>query len=841
VALGIYAVVGGASSLAGWAFDIPRLTDWSGSGISIQPNSAVAAMSGGAGLVLLALGYRYAAAVLGLFVAAIGGSVVYQYFSGQDLNIDTLLMFGRQWGGFGTTFPGRMGAPGAVSWTLIGTALVAASVFRVRGSRIRAVVPAMAWVTIGISSLSLIGYLYGAVTLYQIPAATAIAFQTSTFVLTVSLGLMLSIPEHGAMRMLTNPGPAGVLVRRILPALIGLPVILGLIRLEGERAGFYDLAFGTAARTLIEIVLLLMLLWWTALAIRRQTEQRTLAEDALRDSKKQLQIDLADSQLLQRVSAEITREGDVQSLYDTIIDAAMTIMQSQFALMQIFDVERCELRLLNVRGFDDDATELWTSVMAESTSASGRALRTGKRVLVPDVLECQFIGTADRKTFSRLGIRALEATPLYSRTGELLGMISNHWTEPHEPSERAERLLEVLARQAADLIERKRSEDALLHADRRKDEFLMTLAHELRNPLAPIRSAVDLMKHAPSSATGEISWARDVLDRQTSLMARLLDDLLDVGRIARDTLELRTSRVDIRSIIRDAVDMNRSLVDEFSHELTVSVPNEPIYLDADPARLSQIVSNLLNNACRYTPSGGRIWLTAERSGNTAVVRVRDSGIGIPPDRLSNIFDMFSQVDRSLERSQRGLGIGLHLVKRLVEMHGGSVSAQSAGIGTGSEIIVRLPLVVEAPQPETISPLTSTAPSPVVKRRVLVVDDNVDGAESLAMLLDVCGHETHVAHDGVAAIEAADAVRPDVILLDIGLPKLNGFDVCQRIRQQPWGQNVIIIALTGWGQDVDRRRSHEAGFDHHVVKPVEHNALVELLRSEQRGGESAAGA
>jgi signal transduction histidine kinase/CheY-like chemotaxis protein len=479
--------------------------------------------------------------------------------------------------------------------------------------------------------------------------------------------------------------------------------------------------------------------------------------------------------------------------------------------------------------------------MAESTSASGRALRTGKRVLVPDVLECQFIGTADRKTFSRLGIRALEATPLYSRTGELLGMISNHWTEPHEPSERAERLLEVLARQAADLIERKRSEDALLHADRRKDEFLMTLAHELRNPLAPIRSAVDLMKHAPSSATGEISWARDVLDRQTSLMARLLDDLLDVGRIARDTLELRTSRVDIRSIIRDAVDMNRSLVDEFSHELTVSVPNEPIYLDADPARLSQIVSNLLNNACRYTPSGGRIWLTAERSGNTAVVRVRDSGIGIPPDRLSNIFDMFSQVDRSLERSQRGLGIGLHLVKRLVEMHGGSVSAQSAGIGTGSEIIVRLPLVVEAPQPETISPLTSTAPSPVVKRRVLVVDDNVDGAESLAMLLDVCGHETHVAHDGVAAIEAADAVRPDVILLDIGLPKLNGFDVCQRIRQQPWGQNVIIIALTGWGQDVDRRRSHEAGFDHHVVKPVEHNALVELLRSEQRGGESAAGA
>jgi signal transduction histidine kinase/ActR/RegA family two-component response regulator len=790
---------------------------------------------------LLALGHRYPVALLGLFVAAIGGSVVYQYSSGENLEIDTLLMFGREWGATGTLIRGRMGPPGAISWTLIGTALLAASISRVPWSRLRALVPALAWVTVAISSLSLIGYLYGADSLYRIPTATVIAFQTSTFVLTVSLGLMLSIPEHGPIRMLTDAGPAGVLVRRILPALIVLPVVLGLIRLEGERGGWYDLAFGTAARTLVEIILLLLLLWWTAMAIRRQTEQRTRAEDALRDSEKQLQIDLADSQLLQRVSAEITREGDVQSLYDTIIDAAMTIMQSQFAMMQIFDVERGELRLLNVRGFDDDATELWTAVTAESTSACGRALRTGKRVLVPDVLECQFVGTADRKTFARLGIRALQTTPLYSRTGELLGMISNHWTEPHEPSERAERLLEVLARQAADLIERKRSEDALLHADRRKDEFLMTLAHELRNPLAPIRSAVDLMKHAPSSSTGEISWARDVLDRQTSLMARLLDDLLDVGRIARDTLELRMSRVDMRSIIQDAVDMNRSLVDEFSHELTVSVPSEPIYLDADPARLSQIVSNLLNNACRYTPSGGRIWLTGERSGNTAVVRVRDSGIGIPPDRLTNIFDMFSQVDRSLERSQRGLGIGLHLVKRLVEMHGGGVSAQSAGIGTGSEIIVRLPLAVEAPQPDTLSPLTSTEPSPVVKRRILVVDDNVDGAESLAMLLEVCGHETHVAHDGVAAVEAADRVRPDVILLDIGLPKLNGFDVCQRIRQQPWGQNVIIIALTGWGQDVDRRRSHEAGFDHHVVKPVEHNALVKLLRSEQRGGESAAGA
>ena len=290
--------------------------------------------------------------------------------------------------------------------------------------------------------------------------------------------------------------------------------------------------------------------------------------------------------------------------------------------------------------------------------------------------------------------------------------------------------------------------------------------------------------------------------------------------------------MDLRTLVRDAVEMNQPLVDEFAHELIVAVPQEPMYLIADPARLSQVFGNLLNNACRYTPSGGRIWLTADRLGDDAVVRVRDTGIGIPSDRLSNIFDMFSQVDRSLERSQRGLGIGLHLVKRLVEMHGGSVAAQSDGPGMGSELVVRLPLLTDASQPD----IPQAAPAPelaqVPRQRILVVDDNVDGAQSLALLLEVCGHETHVVHDGLAAVEAADRLRPDVVLLDIGLPKVNGFEACRRIRQRPWGKNMVMIALTGWGQDVDRRRSQESGFDHHIVKPVEHAALVKLLAPEQ---------
>jgi len=491
------------------------------------------------------------------------------------------------------------------------------------------------------------------------------------------------------------------------------------------------------------------------------------------------------------------------------------------------------LRLLNVRGFDAEASEFWKSVNLDSSIICGRALRTGERVMVPDVEACDFLSdTEDLQQYRRLGIRSVQSTPLFSRTGELLGMISTYWEEACQPPERAQRLLDVLARQAADLIESRRTSDALRDADRRKDEFLMTLAHELRNPLAPIRSAVDLMKHRSVSDAEELRWARDILDRQAGLMARLLDDLLDVGRIARDKLELRTSRVDVGTLIREAADMNRSLVDEFGHSLTVAVPPEPMYLDADPVRLTQVFSNILNNACRYTPSGGRIDVVAERLDGNAVVRVRDTGIGIPRDRLVNIFDMFSQVDRSLERSQRGLGIGLHLVKRLVAMHGGEVTAQSAGLGSGSEIVVKLPLVIEAVPADTAPAPASPDLTQIPARRILVVDDNVDAAESLAMLLEVCGHHTHMAHDGPAAIETAETVRPDVILLDIGLPKMNGFEACRQIRQRPWAKDVVIIALTGWGQDVDRRRSQESGFDHHIVKPVEHAALVKLLEAGQ---------
>jgi CheY-like chemotaxis protein len=310
---------------------------------------------------------------------------------------------------------------------------------------------------------------------------------------------------------------------------------------------------------------------------------------------------------------------------------------------------------------------------------------------------------------------------------------------------------------------------------------------------------------------------------------RLVDDLLDVSRITRNKMELRKERVELAPVVRQAVEACRPLADGMRHDITVTLPPEPVYIQADPARVAQVFQNLVNNACKYTEPRGGIWLTAERQGGDVVVTVKDTGVGIPPDKLASIFDMFTQVDASRERAQGGLGIGLTLVKRLVEMHDGTVEARSEGPGRGSEFVVRLPLQLEmaeaAPQ-ATPAAMERAA----VARRMLVVDDNVDSAESLAMLLQVSGHETHMAHDGLEAVAAAERYRPEVVLLDIGLPSLNGYDAARRIRERPWGKDMVLVALTGWGQEADRRESKDAGFDLHMVKPVDLDALTSLLAS-----------
>jgi signal transduction histidine kinase len=392
---------------------------------------------------------------------------------------------------------------------------------------------------------------------------------------------------------------------------------------------------------------------------------------------------------------------------------------------------------------------------------------------------------------------------------------------------------EELAGRAAMAIDNARLYREVQEADRRKNDFLAMLAHELRNPLAPIRSAVYILRKIGSTEP-QARWAQDVIERQLNQMVRLVDDLLDVSRITRGKIVLQIGRVDLAAVVDSAVETARPLIEAAGHQLTVNLPAEPVVVQGDLTRLAQVLGNLLNNSAKYTEKGGRISITVRRQGAQAVVQVCDSGIGIPPDMLPHVFEMFAQVDRSVGRSQGGLGIGLTLVKSLVEMHGGTITAASAGPGQGSEFTVSLPLAPATADSAPPPPQEKDAGLKASDRRILVVDDNVDSAEAMAMMLQMAGNEVRMSHDGPSALAEAANFRPDVVLLDIGLPGMDGYEVARRLRALPHLQQALLIAQTGWGQADDRRRAREAGFDHHLVKPVELSALHELIAGLNRG-------
>jgi PAS domain S-box-containing protein len=371
---------------------------------------------------------------------------------------------------------------------------------------------------------------------------------------------------------------------------------------------------------------------------------------------------------------------------------------------------------------------------------------------------------------------------------------------------------------------RRRAEE-LLAADRRKDQFLAMLAHELRNPLAPIRNAVELMRQV-ETVDSTFQPSREMVERQVKHLARLVDDLLDVSRITQGSIRLRKEVVDLGTIVQRAVEGSRPLIESRAHTVSLRLPAEPVRLEADATRLEQVISNLLNNAAKYTMPGGHIWVTAAREGEEAVVRVRDTGIGVPSDVLDRVFEPFVQQSTgSLARTEGGLGVGLTLVRSLVEMHGGRVEASSPGLGQGSEFVVHLPAQLPAEATLPSEPAAATAPRPL---RVLVVEDNIDAAESLATLLRLWNHDVSVVHDGRMALEAAREQQPEVVLLDIGLPGLDGYQVARRLRDELHLDHALLVAMTGYGQPEDRRRSREAGIQYHFVKPVEPLVLRNLL-------------
>ena len=458
---------------------------------------------------------------------------------------------------------------------------------------------------------------------------------------------------------------------------------------------------------------------------------------------------------------------------------------------------------------------------------------SGRASIVRDIAEdertAQYIDA-----YQQMGVRSFVAIPLL-REGRMVSSLVVAAQEARSWSEGEVALAKAVAERTWLAVEKLRldaalrqSEEALREADKRKDEFLAILAHELRNPLALMRNVVNLIQ-IPGSSEGELRWGRDILDRQVNYLTRLTDDLFDVSRITRQKLELQKERVDLREIVNAAVESSHPSIDEREHELAVTLPKQAIYIEADRVRLAQVLMNLLTNAAKYTPKPGEISLSVEPAGGQVVVRVKDTGVGLSAESLAHVFDMFYQVDRSFTRSDGGLGLGLTLVRQLVEMHGGTIEARSAGINQGSEFVVRLPILSDQhiSKPFPLPRDQAKIPSEAV-RRILVADDFPESANALAKLLRSDGNEVQVAEDGFEALDAAARFRPHVVVLDIAMPKLNGYDAARIIREQPWGKDMILIAMTGWGQQQDRRRAKENGFDAHLTKPVKYEAFLAAL-------------
>jgi signal transduction histidine kinase/CheY-like chemotaxis protein len=555
-------------------------------------------------------------------------------------------------------------------------------------------------------------------------------------------------------------------------------------------------------------------------------------------------LDVTDRRKLERrISAESAVSGvlatatTIEAALPAVLQALATELRMDVCALWIPDVDGTCIRCADV--FVDDADRR-LATFVDHTRASrfapgiglpGRVWRDRRAVWLEALL--------DDPNFPRVesaraaGLQSAVAYPIVSADA-CLGVIEI-FSRASLATDAA--LLETLSTHGAQIgqfLLRVRSEEALRDADRRKDEFLATLAHELRNPLAPIRASLQVLRVA-SHDPRRVETACAVMDRQVGQMVRLIDDLLDVSRITHGQLVLKRERIALATVVESAVETLRPVLDGAEQTLVVVLPPEPVWLDGDVVRLAQTLGNLLGNASKYSPRGARIAVEARIDGQSLALCVRDPGLGIAPDMLPRIFDLFTRAETSHEPATGGLGIGLSLVKRLVEMHGGTVAAQSDGPGRGSAFTVRLPTA--APPVAVATAATGDArPASPERRRILVVDDNRDAAESLQTLLALWGHEVAVVHDGLEAVAQALAFRPDVVLLDIGLPRMNGYDACRAIRAQSGGTEAVIVAITGWGQEQDRRRSEEAGFDAHLVKPVEERALREVVaRSRTAAG------
>ncbi|HUO53668.1 MAG TPA: chemotaxis protein CheB [Rhodoblastus sp.] len=548
----------------------------------------------------------------------------------------------------------------------------------------------------------------------------------------------------------------------------------------------------------------------------------------LKRAERELSQELEARSWLQDLGSVVYETGDPTAPYNEFLTAMMTLLESDFGSIQLLDKDRRVLRIVAHHGFNRGFLDHFALVDASRGSASGMALARGEQVAIGDVeMEPAFAESLGEARAA--GFRAVISTPLRTTSGREIGMLTLHFRQPRTFSERDRRLARVGARRAADAIAVYLLMEELRADDRKKDEFIAALAHELRNPLAPLCNALEVLKR-PGVSAAEAERLRAMMGRQATHLKRLVDDLLDISRITRGKIELRRQNVDLNLILRQAAESSAPFFGG-RREIAFALSEEALPIDGDPVRLVQIFVNLLGNAAKYTPPEGRIEIGSRREGDFAVTSVRDDGAGIEPGLLPHIFEVFFQGARDANRPQDGLGIGLFLVKTLVGLHGGSIEAASEGPGTGSLFTVRLPLAAGGRRPEAAE-TAPPAPAPVV-RRVLVVDDNQDVADSFALMLGQFDAEVRVEYSGAAALACLDAFRPDIVFVDLGMPGMGGYEVARRIRVRPGGSDIVLVAVSGWGRDRDRRASAEAGFVRHLVKPVDPAEIEALLAAPPR--------
>jgi signal transduction histidine kinase len=766
-------------------------------------------------LVLIAIlrrfRYRRLALALTALPTAIGLGTLFQYVSGINLGIDELL-FDDVWTSESARFPNRMSPSAALQFVLLGAATYL--VTRKSANWVRAG-QSVAVLVLCLCAFAVVGYLYSIVALYQPTQFIRISPYTAVADGFLAFAILSVRADLGIARAAASPSIGGFLARRLLPLTLIVPIVNGWLFLGAVESGYVSPGVGHALHATSVVAIMSAMVLFLARSLDALERKRDRAERFLRSSGE--------------LTAALARARTVDEVVAVTMDVGLVALGATAGAFLKLSADGKELSTIATRGYSNEALKGFARIDVAAEFPVSVAVREREAI---------FLSSNEERTkrFPKMPVAsaysAWASLPLEGNSG-VLGAIALSFPTPESFDQDTRERLIRLAWQCAQALDRallfdseQRAREQAEAASRAKDEFLAMLGHELRNPLSPILTSLHLMElRSPDHAVRE----REVIKRQVNHMVRLVDDLLDVSRIANGRVELRKRRVDVKEVIANALEVTSPLIEQRKHRVERHFSEEPLVVDADPARLAQVVSNLLTNAAKYSNEGSLIEVRAERDGSDVSVRVVDGGVGISAELLPHVFELFVQGRRTIERSEGGLGLGLSLVRSLVGLHGGSVLAESEGLGKGSSFSFRLPLAA-ADEPAEPAPPVEPAPTSRKSQRVLVVDDNRDAADALAEALEHSGHDVRVAYDGPAALLAAAEFRPRLALLDLGLPDLDGYEVARRLRESREHEALVLVAVTGYGQDADRRRSAQAGFDRHLVKPVSVADVLELASS-----------